>query len=529
MNASIGPQRPPQSDLLIVRSWTEILELLPDAVFIVAGADGGTIRYVNSQAGRMFGYERRELIDQSIDLLVPTALKLRHGQLRSDYARAPTRRPMGASLNLRGRRRDGTEFPVEISLSPVGSAESPQVICAIRDVTDRRKLEDRVAERTRELESAKNESARANEVKSRFLAAASHDLRQPLQTIWSLQAVLARALKDSELTPHLNLLEEAVRNMDQMLSSLIDINRLEKGAIQPVIRDFPLQEILPRLRSEFGYAARAKSLALDIEDSAEFARSDSMLLPVILRNLIGNAIKYTQHGMVQLRVRSEATKLFIDIIDSGPGIAPEHLQRLFDAFYQIDNPSHDQRQGIGLGLSIVETICRLLGHEVTIQSRLGEGSTFTVQIQRGATIDSPPEPAPITTMIANIPSSGAKILHIEDDPGIARSMALLLGLEGYCVVGAASRDEALEHIKSQGFRPDLILSDYQLPMGYTGVEIVAEIAALLGFKPPTIMLTGDIADRHIGNAKMIADRTLSKPVDVNRLLREMETLLGKPD
>jgi CheY-like chemotaxis protein len=108
-------------------------------------------------------------------------------------------------------------------------------------------------------------------------------------------------------------------------------------------------------------------------------------------------------------------------------------------------------------------------------------------------------------------------------------MALLLGLEGYFVVGAASRDEALEHINVQRFRPDLILSDYQLPMGYTGVEIVAEIAALLGYKPPTIMLTGDIADRHVGDAKMIADRIMSKPVDVNRLLREMETLLGKPD
>ncbi|MGA2706815.1 MAG: PAS domain S-box protein [Steroidobacteraceae bacterium] len=683
MDASIGPQWPPQSDLPIGRSWTEILELLPDAAFIVDGANGGTIRYVNSQAGQMFGYESRELVDQSIDLLVPTSVKLRHEQLRSDYSQAPTRRPMGASLNLQGRRRDGTEFPVEISLSPVGSGENPQVICAIRDVTDRRKLEEalhqvtqqlerraassdatarqsqqylrlfvehapaavamldrdlryvvasrrwledygavgrsivghthyeifpelpdrwkeahrraltgellhseedsfvradgrlewirweilpwhiedcevggimvfteiitrrklaeqarlksveeleeRVADRTRELESAKNEAARANEVKSRFLAAASHDLRQPLQTIWSLQAVLARALKDNEVAPHLSLLEEAVRNMDHMLSSLIDINRLEKGAIHPVIRDFPLREILPRLRSEFGYAARAKSLGLDIEDSAECARSDAMLLPVILRNLIGNAIKYTQHGTVRLRVRAQGTELFIDIIDSGPGIAPEHLRRLFDAFYQVDNPNQDQRKGFGLGLSIVETICRLLGHEASIQSRLGEGSTFTVQIQRGVRTDLPPEPASITTATSNIPSSGAKILHIEDDPGIARSMALLLGLEGYFVVGAASRDEALEHINVQRFRPDLILSDYQLPMGYTGVEIVAEIAALLGYKPPTIMLTGDIADRHVGDAKMIADRIMSKPVDVNRLLREMETLLGKPD
>ncbi|MFI4889235.1 MAG: PAS domain S-box protein [Steroidobacterales bacterium] len=682
MDARTDPQFP-RSDLPLVQCWTDILELLPDAVLVVDGADGGTIQYVNSQASEMFGYKQFELIDQTIDVLVPAALTAHHGQLRSDYSQAPTRRPMGASLNLRARRRDGTEFPVEISLNPIRFGEDLHVICAIRDVTDRRKLEEtlhgltrqlewraatsdatakqsqeylrlfvehapaavamldrdlryvvvsnrwlvdygltdrnviglkhyevfpelpdrwkeahrralageqlhseedsfmradgrlewlrwefvpwhtpdgeiggimlftevitrrflaegallksheelegRVAERTRELEAARHDAATANEVKSRFLAAASHDLRQPLQTIWSLQAVLARALKGSELTPHLSLLEEAVRSMDQMLAALIDINRLEKGAIHPVIRDFSLREILPRLRSEFGYAAAAKSLTLDIEDSSEFARSDPMLLPVILRNLVGNAVKYTQHGTVRLRVRTEPANLFIDIIDSGPGIAPEHLQRLFDAFYQIDNQSHDQRKGIGLGLSIVETISRLLGHVVTINSRPGEGSTFTVQIERGAKTDLPPDLASITTMIAAIPASGAKILHIEDDPGIARSLALLLGLEGYSVVSAASRDEALEHINAHGVRPDLILSDYQLPMGFTGAEIVAEIALLLGFRPPTIILTGDIAEGHIGKAKSIADRILSKPVDVNRLLREMETLLSKSD
>jgi CheY-like chemotaxis protein len=294
-----------------------------------------------------------------------------------------------------------------------------------------------------------------------------------------------------------------------------------------VIRDFSLQEILPRLRSEFGFAAAAKSLSLDIEESDELARSDPTLLPVILRNLIGNAIKYTQHGSIRLRVRSAASQLYVDIIDTGPGIPPEHLQRLFEAFYQIDNPSHDQRKGVGLGLSIVQTICRLLGHEVAIESRLGEGSTFTVQMARGLTTDLPHEPVLIRATLAPAPSSVVKILHIDDDPGISRSMAMLLGLEGYAVVSAASRDEALEQVKVRGLRPDLILCDYQLPMGFTGAEIVAEIAILLDFKPPTIMLTGDIADKHVAQAKLIVDRIMPKPVDANLLLREIETLLGK--
>jgi CheY-like chemotaxis protein len=389
-------------------------------------------------------------------------------------------------------------------------------------MTDRQELED-------SLTRARDSAVQANEVKSRFLAAASHDLRQPLQTIWTLQAVLARAFKDTDYAPHIALLEEAVRNMDQMLSSLVDINRLEVGAIQPVIRDFSLQDILPRLRSEFGYAAASKALTLDIEASAEVAHSDSMLLPVILRNLIGNAIKYTQQGSVQLRVRTESTDLYIDIIDSGRGIPPEHLRRLFEAFYQVDNAHRDQREGVGLGLSIVQTICRLLEHTVTIESRDGVGSTFTVQLPRGKMPDAAAERSEIPVWVP-VPVSGAlKVLHIEDDPGVARSMAMLLRLEGYEVFSAATRDEAMQHVEIHGLRPDLIMSDLQLPKGFRGDEIVAEIAARLGFKPPTIMLTGDTANKHVEKAKLFADRILPKPVDVNVLLREIDVLLGGTD
>lgn len=245
---------------------------------------------------------------------------------------------MGAGLTSLGCRRDGTEFPIDVQLNSSSDGADPVTIAIVRDSTERTLLEEAFTQ-------ARDSAVRANEVKSRFLAAASHDLRQPLQTIWSLHSIISRALKDTAIAPQLALLEEAVRSMDQMLSSLIDINRLEQGAIHPGIRDFALQEILPRLRSEFGYFAASKSLVLQVEESAEFARSDAMLLPVILRNLLGNAIKYTQHGSVRLHVRVRDPYLYIDVIDSGPGIPREHLDRLFDAFYQIDNPSHDQRRG----------------------------------------------------------------------------------------------------------------------------------------------------------------------------------------
>ena len=266
------------------------------------------------------------------------------------------------------------------------------------------------------------------------------------------------------------------------------------------------------MRSEFSYAARSKSLELTIEGSTEFVRSDPMLLPVILRNLVGNAIKYTQRGCVKLRTRVENAELLIDIVDTGPGISEEHLQRLFEAFYQVDNSARDQRQGVGLGLSIVQTICRLLDHPVTVQSKFGEGSTFSVQVPRGVAIDRPAERTPLSIRPAAPSAGGITVLHIEDDPGIARSMAMLLSLEGYEIVGAATRDEALQQINERGVRPDLILCDFNLPMGFTGDEIVSEITLSLGYKPPTIMLTGDIADQHVKLARRVAERILPKPV-----------------
>jgi PAS domain S-box-containing protein len=617
----------------------------PDAMLIVDML--GTIRHSNARVLELFGYRPDDLIGRSVEELLPERFRARDLDHLGRYAAHRRIRAMGAGSDLLGRRRDGSEFPLEISLSPVDDFGHPLVVAAIRDATAHKQLQDRLGTEAHEsadlynsapcgyhsldqhgvylkindtelawigcnrddvigklspadfyteegrirfqsmfpeflraghasglefdligrggqrrhvavskiavkdssgrvlmtrgitfdisdrrvleeaLQRARDAALQANEVKSRFLAAASHDLRQPLQTIWSVQAMLSRVLQNSDCTPQLELLGEAVRNMDQMLSALVDINRLEQGAIRPVVRDFSLEEILPRLRSEFGYAASSKSIDLRIDGSAEFVRSDPMLLPVILRNLLGNAIKYTQRGRVELRVRVVDTQLFIDVADTGPGIAEEHLQRLFDAFYQVDNPTRDQGQGVGLGLSIVQIISRLLEHTVTIQSKSGAGSTFSVQMPRGIATDKPLEATPLAISRAVPRAAGVTVLHIEDDPGIARSMAMLLTLEGYKMVAAATRDEALQQINERGVRPDLILCDFNLPMGFTGDEIVSEITLALGYKPPTIMLTGDIADQHVKKARRVAERILPKPVDIALLLRDMTELLGQ--
>ncbi len=486
----------------------------------------GALVFVNGAFCRTIGKTRDEILGTfwSRYLLDEDA-----AEVRAQNARLTPANPI-ITVECRFPRPDGEIRWVQLVNRALfdGDGRLHEIQSAGRDVTEHKRLE-------AELETARNTAVQANEFKSRFLASASHDLRQPLQTIWSLHTVLSRSLAGGPLQPSLALLEEAVRYLDDTLAALMDVNRLEQGVIVPVQRDFGLTEMLHRLRADFALAASGRGLELTIEDSAEVVHSDPTLLPVILRNLLANAIKYTQRGAVRLRVRRDGARLAIDVIDTGVGIEPEHLPRIFDAFYRVDATGLDQRRGVGLGLSIVQSLCHLLDHEMRIESEVGRGSTFTVILARGAALEAAPEPAPASPDawapggLPPVAPGGSRsrrgtILHVEDDVGVARSMGLLLSLEGYTVVHAASRAEALRRVE-EGVRPDLILCDFHLQQGQTGDQVVGELAEALGRKPPTIVLTGDISDRQIGKARAVADRILPKPVDIDVLLREFDGLL----
>ena len=486
----------------------------------------GALVFVNGAFCRTIGKTRDEILGTfwSRYLLDEDA-----AEVRAQNARLTPANPI-ITVECRFPRPDGEIRWVQLVNRALfdGDGRLHEIQSAGRDVTEHKRLE-------AELETARNTAVQANEFKSRFLASASHDLRQPLQTIWSLHTVLSRSLAGGPLQPSLALLEEAVRYLDDTLAALMDVNRLEQGVIVPVQRDFGLTEMLHRLRADFALAASGRGLELTIEDSAEAVHSDPTLLPVILRNLLANAIKYTPRGAVRLRVRRDGARLAIDVIDTGVGIEPEHLPRIFDAFYRVDATGLDQRRGVGLGLSIVQSLCRLLDHEMRIESEVGRGSTFTVILARGAALEAAPEPAPASpdawapggpppVATGGSRSRRGTILHVEDDVGVARSMGLLLSLEGYTVVHAASRAEALRRVE-EGVRPDLILCDFHLQQGQTGDQVVGELAEALGRKPPTIVLTGDISDRQIGKARAVADRILPKPVDIDVLLREFDGLL----
>jgi PAS domain S-box-containing protein len=335
------------------------LEAAPDAMIIIDGR--GTIRFANRQASSLFGYTHDEIVGSPVELLMPERFQARHVAHRDQYRSTVRMRPMGAGLQLFGRRKDETEFPVEISLSPIEHEHGMLVSAAIRDVTDRKRVEaelirareaaDRareVADSARELANQAREAAdRANQGKSRFLATASHDLRQPLQTLELLNGSLRRLSTSAAVAEAVAQQGVAIAAMSRLLNALLDISKLESGAIKPEPTDFAVAAMFEELRREFAASAATKGLEFKVSAGEEVAHSDPSLIGQLLRNLVSNAIKYTQRGLVSLRsAGSSGAMIHFEVLDTGVGIPPTQIQYIYDEFYQVGVPTNSSRDGL---------------------------------------------------------------------------------------------------------------------------------------------------------------------------------------
>ena len=483
------------------------LEAAADAMVIINAK--GVIQFVNAQTERLFGYPRDQLLGQPVERLLPERFAAAHGEHRHHFFAAPQARPMGTGMMLCGLTKGGQEFPVEISLSPIETTAGVLVSAAVRDVTDRY-----VAEET--LREAKAVAEQANAAKSRFLAAASHDLRQPLQTMNIVQGLLTRLVKEPRAETPLRHLAEAIKSMDGMLNALLDINRLETGVIIPKLTDFPMASLFAQMLSDFSYIAEQKGLQLRFVASRLQLHSDKELLQEMLRNLIANAIKYTEHGTVLVGCRRRGEQLRIEVWDTGPGISEDRRQKIFEEFYQVDNPERDRRRGLGLGLAIVERLARLLEHPLDVRSSVGRGSCFAIEVPR-AEDDLSHQPATVESVVMSA-ADDTTILYIEDDPMIRDALRMLLEIEGFQVSLASNGWEALLQITEHNLRPDVILTDYRLPAGETGYEIAQKLQQSLGVKIPTIIITGDTSTEQRQYAEQAGYQLLHKPIDDNLLL-----------
>ena len=488
--------------------FRNILESAPDAMIIIDHY--GKIAIVNGQAEEMFGYSREDMMGQEVELLLPESLHDRHLSHRARYAGDPHLRPMGVGMELHARRKDGSVFPVEISLSPVTSASGSFVSSVIRDVTNRKKLE-------RDLITARQEAERANKANSAFLAAASHDLRQPVQALSLLTGALRRTAKDELVLEMVESQQHSLDAMTNLLNSLLDISRLDAGKVEPEIEDFPIQRLIDRLSGEFSRQAIQKELEFSACDCETIVRSDPNLLGEIMQNLVSNAIQYTDKGNVTLTCTEDGAQLEVGITDTGVGIEPDQIDEIFQEFYQIKTPGQD-KEGFGLGLAIVKRMADLLDHEIAVQSNPSKGSTFSVSMP---IVGRPPsakeEDETSLADEAEAPASGLVIL-IEDDVRVANAWGLLLEAEGFHVATAASAKEARAVVEHLDAPPELIISDFHLLDGSTGVEAVADIRRRFDRIIPAFIVSGDTS-KMVQEARSTENcAIMNKPVNTDHLL-----------
>ena len=399
------------------------------------------------------------------------------------------------------------------------------VVITFADTTDRKRISDALA-------AAKRHADLANVAKSRFLAAASHDLRQPLQTLSLVRGLLERRVRENKTDEALKLiqrLDETADTMSGMLNTLLDINQIDSGTVNVNRTDFPVNELLFRLRDEFSYHAQAHKLAFRVVACGLSVDSDVRLLEQMLRNLLANALKYTKNGKVLLGCRRHAGMLAIEVCDTGPGIPEGEFQAIFEEYHQLDNAARERSRGLGLGLSIVKGLGKLLGHRVRVRSQTGKGSIFAVDVPLSS---HEPAAALKHTELTHQDRahSGAKrkctILIVDDDPDVRELLELYLAGEGHRTATAPDGVTALALTTRGTIRPDLILADYNLPNGMDGLQVAARLRDALHREVPVIMLTGDISTGTLGDIARYDCVQLSKPVKLTELTRAIERLLS---
>jgi signal transduction histidine kinase len=382
-----------------------------------------------------------------------------------------------------------------------------------------------LAQRNSELAERNREVERANLAKSRFLAVASHDLRQPLHALNLFAAQLRDQTDPTERARLVARIDAAIDSMNELFNALLDISKLDAGVLAPDISEFPVGHLLDRIETTFAAAAREKGLRLSVVASRAWVRSDAILLERILLNLVSNAIRYTSRGGIVVGCRRRGDRVRLEVWDSGIGLAEDQYRNVFREFYQVGAPAPGRSAGLGLGLSIVDGLCRLLDHPIDLASRPGAGSRFAVSVPGASARQAPVEAAVTFDAIAN-PARDKLIVVVDDDALVLDGMRGLLQGWGCRVVAAGSDDAALAGLAAHRGHPNLIISDYLLANGKTGVDVIERMRGVFAAPIPAFLISGDTTSERMRDADARGLPLLHKPVNpmalrsmVNQLLR----------
>ncbi len=393
---------------------------------------------------------------------------------------------------------------------------------ALRAKYEKEDIAERLAEQVKAVERASLE-------KTRFLASASHDLRQPLHSLGLFGAALLSRLKTTDHEPLARNLMLCVDALETSFSSMLDVSKLDAGVVQVKNQPVALGEVFRRLQASYGRHAESQNLALRFKPNHKWVLVDAALLERLLGNLIHNALKFTQRGGVVVLARTRASHISIEVWDSGPGIDPYELPRIFDEFYQVGNRERDRAMGLGMGLAIVRRLSKLMNVPLSVQSRVGRGTVFKLLVPSALavpTVVTTPEP----TIIAFRALAGSCVLIVDDEENVRVSTQAALRLYGLHVVVADSVSQAHEvtqQLQAQGIRLDALITDFRLRDGEDGITLTHELRAMLGRHLPTLLITGDTAPERVRQAQESGLRTLYKPVKIQNLVEELRSQLAQ--
>lgn len=381
-------------------------------------------------------------------------------------------------------------------------------------------LIERLQVETDSAEHARRKAEEANLAKSKFLAAASHDLRQPVHAQELFLEVLARSELSELQHKVLNNARAASQASAQMLNTLLDFSRIEAGVLDPQPRDFRLQPLLNKLENELGSQADAKDIVYRCRETRLVVHSDPNLLELILRNLVINAIRYTHQGGLLIGCRKRGQQVLIEVFDTGIGIEPTQQREVFREFHQLGNPERDRLKGLGLGLAITEGLARVLNHEVSLESRPGRGSVFRVRLPLAAgEADEAVFSQSDDTQLYLSQLQGLRVMVIDDNASVCQAMSQLLENWGCDCRTAENINEALEHVLQ--WSPQLLISDYRLRENHTGAQAVSLMRQTLGHPIPALIITGDTAPQRLQEARDSGVPLLHKPVSPAQLYKAM--------
>lgn len=376
-------------------------------------------------------------------------------------------------------------------------------------------------------EHAKEEALKATKAKSNFLAAASHDLRQPLHAHSMFMESLEVHIQGEEAKSIFDDMKSSLAAMSGLLNALLDISKLDAGVVSPDVRGFPVAVLLRDIQEAYTSQAEQKGIKLRVVLSCQVIHSDPVLLKRIVNNLVDNAIKYTTRGGVVIGCRRKTAAVRIEVWDTGDGVPDDEQKKIFQEYHQLSNPERDREKGLGLGLAIVSRFGRLLGHKVELRSWQGKGSCFSVTVSESEIV---PEGivADVVTELITRPLSRATVLVIDDNRMILNAARNMLTDWGCTVVASESAADAIRQLRANRLKPDVVLADYRLREGCSGIEAIQQIETYLGQGTRGIIITGDTASERLREASQAGYELLHKPVNpasLNALLSYMMTEL----